>query len=913
MRSPSINSLTFPVLFAKKQDGVLADMKKGFWASDWFAGTTITIIILLAAYYSEFFTRLELVAYDLGIRYASTAQPDKNIRIIAIDERSIEQLGPWPWPRSYQARLLDYLDKAPPQTIAFTIPLNESQQDPGLAAIRESLRMIQDSSMANVDREIRQLDRLIGRADQHLGARKPRDFSQLKSGFMKSSLRNHLSGDIQQLSRLLEQAENQLDSDAEFASSLQENGKTLLSMAVTRGENNVQASSEMPDYIRNSAFRDHAELAAVPQGSPPSITSFLAPLPKFALAASGIAYLGATRDIDGIIRTDTLLMSYGTQLLFPSLSLRLAAAWNQQDVNSISQNDGASIRIGDQVLNKVMAMPVRTRFYPTAGNSSAFPIDSFQDVLSGKIPAEEYRDKIVLIGKTAADITTFQPTPLSTSMAPVQILAHQVSNILNNDFITSPKWARQAEYTAISVIALYLILLLPRLNIRMGLELSLLLAAILIGTETHLLGHQAIWLQLMLPLSLLITGHLTLLGKRFLLAERAKIRTAQELADNNRVLGLAFQEQGKLDLAFDKFRLVPVDPALMEILYSLGQGYEIKRQYDKAHAVYLYMADFNARFRDLSQRLAHTREHIEIQEQEHRNGGSSSLFLSPNGGQKAMLGRYEVEKELGKGAMGMVYQGKDPKIGRKVAIKTLAWSKDLSEDELQSAKARFFREAETAGCLNHPNIVTIYDAGEEHDLAYIAMEFITGRNLSDYTRPLNLLPPVITLDLIAKCADALHYAHELNVVHRDIKPANIMFDLKTKTLKITDFGIARITNSSRTNTGMVLGTPSYMSPEQLAGEKVNGQSDLFSLGVMLFQLLTGRLPFQADTMATLMYKIANEEHLDIKMLRPELPACITEVVDKLLQKEAANRYSNGKAVADDIRGCIPQFGQGNKT
>ena len=181
----------------------------------------------------------------------------------------------------------------------------------------------------------------------------------------------------------------------------------------------------------------------------------------------------------------------------------------------------------------------------------------------------------------------------------------------------------------------------------------------------------------------------------------------------------------------------------------------------------------------------------------------------------------------------------------------------------------------------------------------------------DHTRPLNLLPPIVVLDLIAKCADALDYAHMLNVVHRDIKPANIMVDQKARSLKITDFGIARITNSSKTNTGMVLGTPSYMSPEQLAGEKVDGRSDLFSLGVTLFQLLTGRLPFQADTMATLMYKIANEEHLDITLLRPELPACVADLVNKLLQKDAADRYQSGKNLADDIRRCIPQFNQGD--
>src|SRR5690606_27974462 len=185
-------------------------------------------------------------------------------------------------------------------------------------------------------------------------------------------------------------------------------------------------------------------------------------------------------------------------------------------------------------------------------------------------------------------------------------------------------------------------------------------------------------------------------------------------------------------------------------------------------------------------------------------------------------------------------------------------------------KARFFREAETAGRLQHPNIVTIYDAGEEHDLAYIAMEFLEGHDLTRYTKPDNLLPLPIVMGIVYKAAIALDYAHKHNVVHRDVKPANVMYEPSKRTVKLTDFGIPRITDSSRTKTGMVLGTPSYMSPEQLSGKKIDGRSDLFSLGVMLYQLVTGKLPFQGDSMATLMYKIANEPHRDIAELRPEL-------------------------------------------
>jgi len=261
----------------------------------------------------------------------------------------------------------------------------------------------------------------------------------------------------------------------------------------------------------------------------------------------------------------------------------------------------------------------------------------------------------------------------------------------------------------------------------------------------------------------------------------------------------------------------------------------------------------------------------------------------------------QVEKELGKGAMGVVYMGKDPKIGRIVAIKTMALSQEFEPDELAGVKARFFREAETAGRLAHPNIVSIYDAGEEHDLAYIAMEFIRGRDLTSHIKPNTLLPVTEVVRLIAEAADALNYAHSNSIVHRDIKPANMMIVEATGTLKLMDFGIARITDSSKTKTGMVLGTPSYMSPEQLAGRRVDGRSDLFSLGVTLYQLLTGALPFQAESMVNLMLKITNEAHAPARVLRPDLPPALSAIIDRLLNKKADDRYANGADLARDLR------------
>src|SRR5438105_8321176 len=274
---------------------------------------------------------------------------------------------------------------------------------------------------------------------------------------------------------------------------------------------------------------------------------------------------------------------------------------------------------------------------------------------------------------------------------------------------------------------------------------------------------------------------------------------------------------------------------------------------------------------------------------------------------RTSLGRYRIDRQIGRGAMGAVYLGHDPKIGRQVAIKTMALAHEFDGAELAEARARFFREAETAGRLQHPDIVTIFDAGEDQDRAYIAMEFLKGHDLQRHTQPTHLLLVPQVLRIVARVADALAYAHSQGVVHRDIKPANVMVDLNDDSVKVTDFGIARITDSSRTRTGMVLGTPSFMSPVQMVGRLVDGKSDLYSLGVMLFQLLTGRLPHQAESMAKLMYQIANEPAPDVRRLRPELPEAVANAVALALEKRPEVRYADGRTLAEDLRTIAAAF------
>lgn len=274
---------------------------------------------------------------------------------------------------------------------------------------------------------------------------------------------------------------------------------------------------------------------------------------------------------------------------------------------------------------------------------------------------------------------------------------------------------------------------------------------------------------------------------------------------------------------------------------------------------------------------------------------------------RTTLGRYRIDRQIGRGSMGLVYLGHDPQIDRQVAIKTMALSREFEGHDLVDARARFFREAETAGRLQHPDIVTIFDVGEEQDLAYIAMEYLKGHDLLPHTQPTRLLPVLVVLRTLERVALALAYAHSQGVVHRDIKPANVMVDTASGSVKVTDFGIASIADGYRTRTGLVLGTPSFMSPQQLSGQRVDGRADLYSLGVMLFQLLTGALPHRSESMATLMQQIAHEAAPDVRGLRPELPESLANVVALALEKRPELRYADGRQMAADLHAVALQI------
>jgi serine/threonine-protein kinase len=824
-------------------------------------GLAVAIVLFFLAG-SDLIQSLERKAYDMGVR-ATDRAPSDRVVVIAIDDASILNIGRWPWPRDVHARLTDTLVAGRVKVIGNLVFFTEPQ----------------------IDRGLEYVNKLIG--EYRKAVPEPSAIDQ--------------SSPLAQIGAILQEAEGTLNTDRKLAQSYQKAANVVLPMLFELDNPRGKPDNPLPGYVTRNQLNN---IDGDPERLPLATTErVIYPIESIGRQAAGIGHLNARVDVDGGIRAEPLVLTHFDQL-YPSLAMVIAAKSLNLGIDDIKVKLGRGVSLGNLNITTDPRLQMHTYFYKDRDGRPAFQVDSFFDVYERKIPADKYRDKIVLIGPTAAGVGMTSVTPVSPAMAPVLALAHGVSSILQEHFFIVPAWGIWVEYGVYLAIALYLIVLLPRLGAGMGAAATAALLVALIGAHFGLMTAQGVWLQLMAPAVLLVVGHLLLTTKRFLVTERGKERSEAEAGASNRMLGLAFQGQGQLDMAFDYYRKCPVDDTLLDNLYNLALDFERKRQFNKAESVFRYMAGHNPKFRDLGERLSRAKQLSETMifggTPTHPGG---TMLLGP-GTEKPMLGRYQVERELGKGAMGVVYQGRDPKIGRVVAIKTMALAQEFEADELADVKARFFREAETAGRLNHPNIVTIFDAGEEHDLAYIAMEFLKGRDLVPFTKQGDLLPVEQVVSIIARVADALGYAHRQNVVHRDVKPANIMYELESDTVKVTDFGIARITDASKTKTGMVLGTPSYMSPEQLAGRKIDGRSDLFSLAVSLYQLLSGRLPFDGESMAQLMFKIANEPAPDILGLEPRLPPTLAAFLERALAKEADARFQTGEAFAQALRACV---------
>ena len=682
-------------------------------------------------------------------------------------------------------------------------------------------------------------------------------------------------------------------------------GRLISGMPVMLGTGGGGQGELLPAYVRQFAI-DSKQLHDV--RPVPAYPVLPWPVSAGNTASVFAPYPVAAQDKDSVRGVPLMLDHDG--MLLPSVALQMLISSSEQaDAGPMR---GGRLRVGSRVLwtdDRLVAYP---HIDPSSiGRDAAIEEIPLYELLQGKVPHDRLQGSHVLVGVTAPGLVPGIAVP-GGSLSPVQLSAVTLASMLDGRLMAIPAWTLWV-IAGFALAAGLLLLWLPALGKARGIMLIAVMLTSMLGAQFWGMMFMHLWLDVSLPVVLLLAGSLIMF--RFGARKKAEDYSDIGATEIHRRVGLASQKRGELDAAYESFRKCPLDDSIMVLLYYLAQDFEEAEDYDRAGSVYRYMRSYDPGFKDIAERAENARmlqdtvmmDAAGVMPDEN---AEEEYDDTPDG---SILGRYRIERRIGKGAMGMVYLGADPKINRTVAIKTLNLKREFDADEQENVLQRFFREAEAAGRLHHPHIVTIYDAGEANDMAYIAMEYLTGTDLRFYTREDSLLPPLSVVKIGMKLADALAYAHSNNIIHRDIKAANVMYDPQSGQLKITDFGIARLTDSRRTKTGMVLGTPSSMSPEQLRGKELDGRTDLYSLGVLLYQLLSGQLPYKADSLTQLMVKITSGDPADLVSLRPELKErgqCIVEIVDKLLQKDVDNRYQDGKKLSRDLLACAKSMAAG---
>jgi serine/threonine-protein kinase len=839
----------------------------------WSIGLILTLlfITMFVTGLGDFTDVIEKKTFDLRSRLSASGERNPDIEIVVIDDEDLAEIGRFPWPRNILAKVVHNLAMAGAKVIALDIMFNEPEESFGLKTIKELKKTYIDLDLKNKD-------------------------SSAKTFY-----------------KLLNKAEADLDNDTKLAEAFKKAGNVVL--PIYFDTRSAGRDDEVPDYIAKNSYKIIHGLKDEWATSSIMWLSKIKPLlPSFANSVAGIGHINLFPDDDGSTRTQIHAIGYLENTFVPSFPIAIVKTFKGLDYNQIRLILGEEIDI-KVTPSKTVKIPATDFNMPTLikwneGPGVAFHMTPFRKVLKKEFQTSLFRDKIVILGPTAPGIGDRFVTPISSSLPGVEIIANSVSNILREEFFMRPQWTSFLELGIILLFGLYISFLLPRLKAGTGAIITLILLLSYGTAGTILFFRSNIWLKITPQLVLLILGYILVVSRNFFITERTKEKVEADSVETNKALGLSFQQQGMLDLAFEKFRKCPTDePGVKDLLYNLGLDYERKRQFNKSLSTYNMIIEDGSDFKDLGERIPKLKGAETTMIFGTSAGHPGDIGTAINGlDTKPTLGRYEISGELGRGAMGIVYKGEDPTIHRTVAIKTLRLS-EFEEGELTDIKERFFREAESAGLLNHPNIVSIYDAGEEHDLAYIAMEYLHGEDLVKYTHKGKLFPLRGVLNIITQVADALDYAHKNNVVHRDIKPANIMLLKDTDKIKVTDFGIARITSSSKTKTGVVLGTPSYMSPEQVSGKKLDGRSDIFSLGVVLFEMLTGQKPFVSEDMTSLMFQIAKEKHPSARKFNPKIPLIVEKVIDKALIKDVNQRYQNADLMSEHLRKIIDRIDQ----
>jgi CHASE2 domain-containing sensor protein/predicted Ser/Thr protein kinase len=838
----------------------------------------------------------------------ATRRPSPQVVIVAIDEKSIQRFGPPAWPRSEYVPLVETLSRAGAKVIGF------------------------DFTFGSLEREAANNER--------------------------------------------------------FAAAMKQAGNVVFGYEFT------DVGDPSPPGTPPSAALQKSALARFETPALPPAPRLIEPEPVLAEAAAAMGHVFTVAGEDGRIRVLPLFVQHGGKA-YPSLALELARVYMGAGRDAWRAR-GDSVGVGDLDIPVTPSGEVLLGW--PAGGERAFPTFSFLDVVRGDVRPESFHGKAVLVAGTAPGLDD-RDFPFAVEAPGVLLYATFLDNLFRFDFVQAPQWGWPAEWGLFLAACAVAVWLMPRLatpRLLVGVPIA---ALALVGTAAFLFVQRGLWLQVVYPALALLVPLGLIAALRLTASERETRDVADEKAENQKLLGLSFQEKGMLDMALATFNKLPLAADMKLIYLNLGLDYENRGQRDKAYLVYKRLFDVDPRFEDVAHRM------------ERLSQSGSSLFGSPTGQMtptavppvtavppptvgstpvpalpRAMVasmppmaapgvdvfgegptelaptvtpgaaptviemagdtgsqathlapagtptrqptpvrqptptaqsvpahtpvpggpvvpgsrfGRYQVERHIGRGGMGDVYLVRDTIINRPAALKTIRPDTDLDAKQIIELRQRFYREAQTAGSLKSPHIVTVYDVGEDLGMSYLVMEFVEGLTLTQWMKKQRFSVPQIK-HVVYHAGLALADAHQQGVFHRDIKPDNIMLT-NLGAIKVMDFGIARVVESSLTRTGSVMGTPAYMSPEQVNGLRVDGRSDIFSLGVILYELLTGHKPFKGDTMPALMFAIMKEDPPPPSSVDSKVAAAWDPIVRKALAKDRGERYASAKEFAVAVR------------
>lgn len=610
----------------------------------------------------------------------------------------------------------------------------------------------------------------------------------------------------------------------------------------------------IPEYLTRHAYANFDNKQQL-QDKPPLIAgSIYLPSKTLAEAAYGLGFSGVSFDFDRHVRSQPMILSYAGGYL-PSVDILAASRYFSYNRDNATVEVGEGIKLGARSIPTDHAGRMPVNF---SGPAGLFKYVSAADIISGAAGRKDLTGKIAIVAFTGSGSSDFYTTPVSKLMPGVEITANAIENIIHDNFLREVGAASLITILFMLGIGVFAAFILPRISMLYRLVSLGILLFVMANVGFALFAAADIMTKISYPIMMIV----------FFMIASPMLKPQRD--DDTEA------DSDDVEIDYDKLlSSTPINGINSTGFVAAGKS------------------DFNA-----------TRVTMPLNAQ----SGTSGIIAMPGSGagspiESGNFGRYRIIEPIGRGAMGMVYRGMDPAIDRPVALKTIRLDNIAEPSEAMELRERLTREAKAAGKLSHPNIVTIYDVGEQNSLQYIAMEYLDGQTLEALLHGGHRWDYKTICKIMIQVCEALDFAHEHGIVHRDIKPANIMVVEHDK-VKVMDFGIARFDSSNMTQSGVALGTPNYISPEQLKGQPVDRRSDIFSLGVVFYELLTGEKPFKGDTISALIYSILHTAPPPPSEINLEVPRIFDKIIAKALVKDPEMRFQTSREMADILRKLI---------